>query len=68
MERSRQAMFRAETRRQDFQHPQNMDLQGMFYPQPQPGDLIEICEAFFKHWAIYIKDGYIIHLTPGRSY
>uniref|UniRef100_A0A8C3V9Y0 LRAT domain-containing protein n=1 Tax=Catharus ustulatus TaxID=91951 RepID=A0A8C3V9Y0_CATUS len=32
--------------------------------KPQPGDLIEIDQPFHQHWALYIEDGYVIHLTP----
>uniref|UniRef100_A0A3B3S963 LRAT domain-containing protein n=1 Tax=Paramormyrops kingsleyae TaxID=1676925 RepID=A0A3B3S963_9TELE len=32
--------------------------------KPQPGDLIEIFRVGYKHWAIYIGDGYVIHLAP----
>ncbi|KAF4804027.1 hypothetical protein TURU_011278 [Turdus rufiventris] len=31
---------------------------------PQPGDLIEIDRPFHQHWALYIGDRYVIHLTP----
>ncbi|XP_042637453.1 phospholipase A and acyltransferase 3-like [Orycteropus afer afer] len=33
-------------------------------PEPKPGDLIEIFRPFYRHWAIYIGDGYVIHLAP----
>ncbi|XP_067877542.1 phospholipase A and acyltransferase 3-like [Heterodontus francisci] len=29
----------------------------------KPGDLIEICQCLYKHWAIYVGDGDVIHLT-----
>ncbi|XP_051901137.1 phospholipase A and acyltransferase 3-like [Pristis pectinata] len=32
-------------------------------PNPQPGDLIEIFKGMYSHWAIYIGDGEVIHLT-----
>ncbi|XP_032924722.1 uncharacterized protein LOC117000801 isoform X2 [Catharus ustulatus] len=32
--------------------------------KPQPGDLIEIDRPFHQHWALYMGDGYVIHLTP----
>ncbi|XP_059810848.1 phospholipase A and acyltransferase 3-like [Hypanus sabinus] len=32
-------------------------------PHPQPGDLIEISRSGFKHWAIYIGGGDVVHLT-----
>ncbi|NWT07559.1 HRSL1 enzyme, partial [Mionectes macconnelli] len=30
---------------------------------PQPGDLIEINRGVYQHWALYMGDGYVIHLT-----
>ncbi|NWR98192.1 HRSL1 enzyme, partial [Motacilla alba] len=30
---------------------------------PQPGDLIEIDRPLYQHWAIYVGDGYIVHVT-----
>ncbi|NXC88488.1 HRSL1 enzyme, partial [Cercotrichas coryphoeus] len=32
--------------------------------QPQPGDLIEIDATLHQHWALYMGEGYVIHLTP----
>ncbi|KAG9272468.1 phospholipase A and acyltransferase 4 isoform X1 [Astyanax mexicanus] len=32
--------------------------------KPEPGDLIEIYRGTYQHWAIYIGDGYVIHLAP----
>lgn len=29
-----------------------------------PGDLIEIFRPFYRHWAIYVGDGYVVHLAP----
>ncbi|XP_027562818.1 phospholipid-metabolizing enzyme A-C1-like [Neopelma chrysocephalum] len=31
--------------------------------QPEPGDLIEIERGSYQHWALYVGDGYVIHLT-----
>ncbi|XP_039573164.1 phospholipase A and acyltransferase 1-like [Passer montanus] len=31
---------------------------------PRPGDLIEIDRPGYKHWAIYVGDGYVINVTP----
>ncbi|XP_015276513.1 PREDICTED: uncharacterized protein LOC107118668 [Gekko japonicus] len=31
---------------------------------PQPGDLIEIFQPECQHWAIYISNGYVVHLVP----
>ncbi|XP_006911244.1 HRAS-like suppressor 3 [Pteropus alecto] len=33
-------------------------------PEPKPGDLIEIFRPFYRHWAIYVGDGYVVHLAP----
>lgn len=33
-------------------------------PEPKIGDLIEIFHPFYRHWAIYIGDGYVVHLAP----
>ncbi|XP_053808108.1 phospholipase A and acyltransferase 1-like [Vidua chalybeata] len=30
---------------------------------PQPGDLIEIDRRGYQHWALYMGDGYVIHVT-----
>ncbi|XP_076972034.1 phospholipase A and acyltransferase 4 [Tamandua tetradactyla] len=32
--------------------------------EPQPGDLIEIFRLGYEHWAIYVGDGFVIHLAP----
>ncbi|KAM6158142.1 phospholipase A and acyltransferase 3-like [Rhynchocyon petersi] len=32
----------------------------------KPGDLIEIFRPGYQHWAIYIGDGYVVHLTTTR--
>uniref|UniRef100_A0A673GG26 Retinoic acid receptor responder 3 n=1 Tax=Sinocyclocheilus rhinocerous TaxID=307959 RepID=A0A673GG26_9TELE len=29
-----------------------------------PGDLIEISRGLYQHWAIYVGEGYVIHLAP----
>ncbi|XP_017666139.1 PREDICTED: phospholipid-metabolizing enzyme A-C1-like isoform X2 [Lepidothrix coronata] len=31
--------------------------------QPEPGDLIEIKRSGYQHWALYLGDGYVVHLT-----
>ncbi|KAM7389350.1 hypothetical protein PAMP_023334 [Pampus punctatissimus] len=31
--------------------------------EPEPGDLIEISRSFYEHWAVYIGDGYVVHLV-----
>ncbi|NWZ34275.1 HRSL1 enzyme, partial [Brachypodius atriceps] len=30
---------------------------------PQPGDLIEIRRPGYQHWALYVGNGYVIHVT-----
>ncbi|XP_036429807.1 phospholipase A and acyltransferase 3-like [Colossoma macropomum] len=32
--------------------------------KPEVGDLIEIFRVGYEHWAIYVGDGYVIHLAP----
>ncbi|KAK7137834.1 hypothetical protein R3I94_013470 [Phoxinus phoxinus] len=32
--------------------------------KPEPGDLIEIFRRTYQHWAIYVGDGFVIHLAP----
>ncbi|KAK3877283.1 hypothetical protein Pcinc_017986 [Petrolisthes cinctipes] len=32
--------------------------------QPSPGDLIEVDRPGYQHWALYVGDGYVIHLVP----
>uniref|UniRef100_A0A8C8YAY2 Phospholipase A and acyltransferase 3 n=1 Tax=Prolemur simus TaxID=1328070 RepID=A0A8C8YAY2_PROSS len=34
------------------------------HPEPEIGDLIEIFRPFYRHWAIYVGDGYVVHLAP----
>ncbi|XP_037635700.1 phospholipase A and acyltransferase 3-like isoform X3 [Sebastes umbrosus] len=31
--------------------------------KPKPGDLIEIFRGPYEHWAVYVGDGFIVHLT-----
>ncbi|KAM6158901.1 phospholipase A and acyltransferase 5 [Rhynchocyon petersi] len=33
-------------------------------PRPKPGDLIEIFRIGYEHWALYVEDGYVVHLAP----
>ncbi|XP_054844660.1 phospholipase A and acyltransferase 3-like isoform X2 [Eublepharis macularius] len=35
-----------------------------YYVEPKPGDLIEISRFGYKHWAVYVGSGYVIHLAP----
>ncbi|KAG7230409.1 hypothetical protein INR49_024515 [Caranx melampygus] len=32
--------------------------------KPEPGDLIEIFRGTYQHWAVYIGDGFVVHLAP----
>ncbi|XP_072533289.1 phospholipase A and acyltransferase 3-like [Salminus brasiliensis] len=32
--------------------------------EPEAGDLIEIFRPVYQHWAIYVGNGYVIHLAP----
>nr|XP_056708714.1 phospholipase A and acyltransferase 3-like [Euleptes europaea] len=34
----------------------------------EPGDLIEIFRFGYQHWAIYVGNGYVIHLAPPSEY
>ncbi|XP_053134575.1 phospholipase A and acyltransferase 3-like isoform X2 [Hemicordylus capensis] len=34
----------------------------------EPGDLIEIFRFGYQHWAIYVGNGYIIHLAPPTEF
>ncbi|NXK70853.1 HRSL1 enzyme, partial [Sylvietta virens] len=31
--------------------------------RPQPGDLISFYRPVYQHWALYVGDGYVIHVT-----
>ncbi|KAJ7397215.1 Phospholipid-metabolizing enzyme A-C1 [Pitangus sulphuratus] len=31
---------------------------------PKPGDLIEINRGIYRHWALYLGDGYVLNVTP----
>ncbi|XP_015424472.1 PREDICTED: HRAS-like suppressor 3 [Myotis davidii] len=36
----------------------------MALAEPKPGDLIEILRPGYQHWALYVGDGYMVHLAP----
>ncbi|KAJ8338001.1 hypothetical protein SKAU_G00369670 [Synaphobranchus kaupii] len=36
----------------------------LFDEKPEPGDLIEILRGTYQHWAVYIGNGFVIHLAP----
>ncbi|XP_049602600.1 phospholipase A and acyltransferase 4 isoform X2 [Syngnathus scovelli] len=43
----------------------NRDMASAQYDdKPQPGDLIEIFRGSYEHWAIYVGNGYVVHLAP----
>ncbi|XP_027488313.1 phospholipid-metabolizing enzyme A-C1-like [Corapipo altera] len=35
--------------------------------QPEPGDLIKVKRPLYQHWALYVGDGYVIHLTSAAE-
>ncbi|XP_059566336.1 phospholipase A and acyltransferase 4-like isoform X1 [Myotis daubentonii] len=39
-----------------------------FRGEPNPGDLIEISRIGPSHWALYVGDGYVIHLAAPDEY
>ncbi|XP_031443044.1 phospholipase A and acyltransferase 3-like [Clupea harengus] len=36
----------------------------LYDEKPEIGDLIEIFRGPYQHWAVYIGDGYVIHMAP----
>ncbi|CAN9515055.1 unnamed protein product [Ophioblennius macclurei] len=36
----------------------------LYDEKPEPGDLIEIFRGTYQHWAVYVGDGFVIHLAP----
>ncbi|XP_054849492.1 phospholipase A and acyltransferase 3-like [Eublepharis macularius] len=34
----------------------------------EPGDLIEVFRFGYQHWAIYVGNGFVIHLAPPSEY
>lgn len=36
----------------------------LYDEKPELGDLIEIFRGSYQHWAVYIGDGFIVHLAP----
>ncbi|XP_056460880.1 phospholipase A and acyltransferase 3-like [Gadus chalcogrammus] len=44
-------------------YPQPVDQIIFREKVPQPGDLIEIFHGLINHWAVYVGDGFVVHLT-----
>ncbi|XP_032660091.1 phospholipase A and acyltransferase 3-like [Chelonoidis abingdonii] len=38
------------------------------FEEPKPGDLIQISRFGYQHWALYVGNGYVIHLAPPSEY
>ncbi|XP_068440202.1 phospholipase A and acyltransferase 3-like isoform X2 [Clinocottus analis] len=36
----------------------------LYDEKPEVGDLIEIFRPTYQHWAVYVGDGFIVHLAP----
>uniref|UniRef100_A0A3P8SQH0 Retinoic acid receptor responder 3-like n=1 Tax=Amphiprion percula TaxID=161767 RepID=A0A3P8SQH0_AMPPE len=36
----------------------------LYDDKPEPGDLIEIFRGSYQHWAVYVGDGFVVHLAP----
>ncbi|KAK5864710.1 hypothetical protein PBY51_015929 [Eleginops maclovinus] len=36
----------------------------LYDEKPKVGDLIEIFRGTYQHWAVYVGDGFIVHLAP----
>ncbi|XP_040904600.1 phospholipase A and acyltransferase 3-like [Toxotes jaculatrix] len=36
----------------------------LYDEKPELGDLIEIFRGSYQHWAVYIGDGFVVHLAP----
>ncbi|XP_017263625.1 phospholipase A and acyltransferase 3-like [Kryptolebias marmoratus] len=36
----------------------------LYDEKPEPGDLIEIFRTSYQHWAVYVGDGFVVHLAP----
>ncbi|XP_053133585.1 phospholipase A and acyltransferase 3-like isoform X2 [Hemicordylus capensis] len=49
------------------------EAQSLLQEEPEPGDLLEIFRGAYKHWALCVYNGYVVHLTvpdgaPGSSF
>uniref|UniRef100_A0A8C6U2T7 Retinoic acid receptor responder 3-like n=1 Tax=Neogobius melanostomus TaxID=47308 RepID=A0A8C6U2T7_9GOBI len=36
----------------------------LYDEKPNPGDLIEVDRGSYQHWAVYIGNGFVVHLAP----
>lgn len=36
----------------------------LYDEKPEPGDLIEILRGTYQHWAVYVGEGFVVHLAP----
>ncbi|XP_053179733.1 phospholipase A and acyltransferase 3-like [Scomber japonicus] len=36
--------------------------------EPDPGDLIDISRGLYHHWAVYVGDGYIVHMLAPEGF
>ncbi|KAM9377693.1 phospholipase A and acyltransferase 3-like isoform 1-T2 [Pholidichthys leucotaenia] len=36
----------------------------LYDEKPEPGDLIEIFRGSYQHWAVYVGDGFVVHMAP----
>ncbi|XP_036908970.1 phospholipase A and acyltransferase 3-like [Sturnira hondurensis] len=42
----------------------SLSLDFLSQAKPRPGDLIEIFRLGYEHWAVYVGNGYVVHLAP----
>ncbi|KAM4732559.1 phospholipase A and acyltransferase 3-like [Anableps anableps] len=36
----------------------------LYDKKPEPGDLIEIYRGTYQHWAVYVGEGFVVHVAP----
>lgn len=39
-------------------------FQSKYDEKPELGDLIEIFRGTYQHWAVYVGEGFVVHLSP----
>ncbi|XP_065814696.1 phospholipase A and acyltransferase 3 [Labrus bergylta] len=39
----------------------------LYDKKPEIGDLIEIFRGSYQHWAVYVGDGFVVHLAPSSE-